>query len=174
MTLDASNLQVSVEEQERWRRSMSVTVPASVVREEEQRAAQQERVQKGPRAQESDRIPLRRDTSPGSSRQADRGGLPLRIGRARPEADQRRRDSGPELRAGAGPRLLDLVRRAAARRTLALGWLRDRASGTSSERRAHRAGAHSHPRAERRLEAGGRWSAGRPRPRVHPHQEARG
>ena len=41
MTLDASNLQVSVEEQERWRRSMSVTVPASVVREEEQRAAQQ-------------------------------------------------------------------------------------------------------------------------------------
>ncbi|HIF22966.1 MAG TPA: trigger factor family protein, partial [Gemmatimonadetes bacterium] len=41
MTLDASNLQVSVEEQERWRRSMSVTVPASVVQQEERRAAKQ-------------------------------------------------------------------------------------------------------------------------------------
>ena len=39
MTVDASNLQVSVEEQERWRRSMSVTVPASVVQQEERRAA---------------------------------------------------------------------------------------------------------------------------------------
>jgi trigger factor len=41
MTLDASRLQVSVQEQERWRRKMSVTVPAAVVREEEQRAARQ-------------------------------------------------------------------------------------------------------------------------------------
>ena len=41
MTVDASNLQVSVEEQERWRRSMSVTVPASVVQQEERRAAKQ-------------------------------------------------------------------------------------------------------------------------------------
>jgi len=39
MTVDASQLQVSVEEQERWRRSMSVTVPASIVHREEQRAA---------------------------------------------------------------------------------------------------------------------------------------
>ena len=39
MTVDASNLQVTVEEQERWRRSMSVTVPASVVQQEERRAA---------------------------------------------------------------------------------------------------------------------------------------
>lgn len=39
MTLDASALQVSVQEQERWRRRMSVTVPASIVRQEEQRAA---------------------------------------------------------------------------------------------------------------------------------------
>ena len=39
MTVDASQLQVSVEEQERWRRSMSVTVPASIVQREEQRAA---------------------------------------------------------------------------------------------------------------------------------------
>ncbi|HAC07643.1 MAG TPA: trigger factor [Gemmatimonadetes bacterium] len=41
MTVDASSLQVSVEEQERWRRSMSVTVPASVVQQEERRAAKQ-------------------------------------------------------------------------------------------------------------------------------------
>lgn len=41
MTLDASSLQVSVQEQERWRRRMSVTVPASIVREEEERAARQ-------------------------------------------------------------------------------------------------------------------------------------
>ena len=39
MTVDASQLQVSVEEQERWRRSMSVTVPVSIVQREEQRAA---------------------------------------------------------------------------------------------------------------------------------------
>lgn len=41
MTLDASLLQVSIQEQERWRRRMSVTVPAEVVREEERRAARQ-------------------------------------------------------------------------------------------------------------------------------------
>ncbi len=41
MTIDASRLQVSVQEQERWRRRMSVTVPAAVVREEEQRTARQ-------------------------------------------------------------------------------------------------------------------------------------
>ena len=41
MTIDASQLKVSVEEQERWRRLMSVTVPASVVQREEQRAAKQ-------------------------------------------------------------------------------------------------------------------------------------
>jgi trigger factor len=41
MTLDASRLLVSVQEHERWRRRMSVTVPAAVVREEEQRAARQ-------------------------------------------------------------------------------------------------------------------------------------
>ncbi len=39
MTVDASDLQVSVKEQERWRRSMRVTVPASVVQQEERRAA---------------------------------------------------------------------------------------------------------------------------------------
>jgi trigger factor len=39
MAIDASRLQVSVQEQERWRRRMSVTVPAAVVREEEQRTA---------------------------------------------------------------------------------------------------------------------------------------
>ncbi len=41
MTLDAARLQISVQEQERWRRKMSVTVPAAVVREEEQRTARQ-------------------------------------------------------------------------------------------------------------------------------------
>jgi len=41
MPLDASRLQISVQEQERWRRRMSVTVPAAIVREEEQRAAKQ-------------------------------------------------------------------------------------------------------------------------------------
>lgn len=40
MNLDASTLQISVEEEERWRRRMSVTVPASVVQAEEQKAAQ--------------------------------------------------------------------------------------------------------------------------------------
>jgi trigger factor len=39
--IDASQLQVSVQEQERWRRKLSVTVPAAVVREEEQRTARQ-------------------------------------------------------------------------------------------------------------------------------------
>ena len=39
MAIDATRLQVSVQEQERWRRKMSVTVPAAVVREEEQRTA---------------------------------------------------------------------------------------------------------------------------------------
>ena len=41
MTLDASVLQISVQEQERWRRLMNVIVPASVVRTEEHKAAQQ-------------------------------------------------------------------------------------------------------------------------------------
>lgn len=41
MNLDASTLQISVEEDERWRRRMSVTVPASVVQAEERKAAQQ-------------------------------------------------------------------------------------------------------------------------------------
>lgn len=41
MTIDGSQLQVSVQEQERWRRVMKVTVPASVVQEEERRAAKQ-------------------------------------------------------------------------------------------------------------------------------------
>jgi len=39
MTIDASRLQVSIQEQERWRRRMSVTVPAALVQEEERRAA---------------------------------------------------------------------------------------------------------------------------------------
>lgn len=41
MTVDASLLQISVQEQERWRRRMSVTVPASLVQEEEQKATRQ-------------------------------------------------------------------------------------------------------------------------------------
>lgn len=41
MTIDGSQLQVSVQEHERWRRVMKVTVPASVVQEEERRAAKQ-------------------------------------------------------------------------------------------------------------------------------------
>ncbi len=41
MNLDASTLQISVEEDERWRRRMSVTVPASIVQAEERKAAQQ-------------------------------------------------------------------------------------------------------------------------------------
>jgi trigger factor len=39
MTLNASLLDISIDEQARWRRRMSVTVPAAVVREEEERAA---------------------------------------------------------------------------------------------------------------------------------------
>lgn len=39
MTIDTTRLQISVEEQERWRRRMSVTVPAAVVQEEERKAA---------------------------------------------------------------------------------------------------------------------------------------
>ena len=39
MTLDASRLEITVDEQARWRRRMNVTVPADFVREEEQRAA---------------------------------------------------------------------------------------------------------------------------------------
>jgi FKBP-type peptidyl-prolyl cis-trans isomerase (trigger factor) len=41
MTIDASRLQVSVQEQERWRRRMSVTVPAAIVQDEERKAAKQ-------------------------------------------------------------------------------------------------------------------------------------
>ncbi len=41
MNLDASTLQISVEEDVRWRRRMSVTVPAAVVQAEERKAAQQ-------------------------------------------------------------------------------------------------------------------------------------
>jgi trigger factor len=41
MNLDASSLQISVEEGERWRRHMSVTIPASIVQEEERKAASQ-------------------------------------------------------------------------------------------------------------------------------------
>lgn len=41
MNLDVSTLDISVEEQERWRRRMSVTVPASVVQDEERKAASQ-------------------------------------------------------------------------------------------------------------------------------------
>jgi trigger factor len=41
MTIDTSQLRVSVQEKERWRRVMSVTVPATVVRAEEERAAAQ-------------------------------------------------------------------------------------------------------------------------------------
>ena len=39
MTIDASQLQVSVQERERWRRVLSVTIPAALVRAEEERAA---------------------------------------------------------------------------------------------------------------------------------------
>lgn len=39
MTLDASRLEITVDEQARWRRRMNVTVPADFVREEERRAA---------------------------------------------------------------------------------------------------------------------------------------
>jgi trigger factor len=41
MSIDGSHLQISVQEQEQWRRRMSVTVPASLVQEEERRAAAQ-------------------------------------------------------------------------------------------------------------------------------------
>jgi trigger factor len=41
MDLDVSRLQISVEEEERWRRRMLVTVPASIVQEEEHKAARQ-------------------------------------------------------------------------------------------------------------------------------------
>jgi len=40
MAIDASRLQVSVEEKERWRRRMSVTVPADLVEEEREKAAE--------------------------------------------------------------------------------------------------------------------------------------
>jgi trigger factor len=39
MTIDASRLRITVQEQERWRRLLSVTVPASLVAEEEKKAA---------------------------------------------------------------------------------------------------------------------------------------
>lgn len=39
MSIDASSLGISLEEKENWRRNMEVTVPASIVREEEARAA---------------------------------------------------------------------------------------------------------------------------------------
>jgi trigger factor len=39
MTIDASRLEISVEDQERWRRRMSVTVPSSLVQEEHEKAA---------------------------------------------------------------------------------------------------------------------------------------
>jgi trigger factor len=39
MNLDVSSLQISVQEEERWRRRMSVTVPAAIVKEEERKAA---------------------------------------------------------------------------------------------------------------------------------------
>lgn len=41
MTLDPSRLDISVQDAERWRRHMSVTVPAAVVREEQQKATRQ-------------------------------------------------------------------------------------------------------------------------------------
>lgn len=41
MNLDVSDLQISIDEQEAWRRVMSVTVPASIVQAEERQAAKQ-------------------------------------------------------------------------------------------------------------------------------------
>lgn len=41
MNLDTTDLQISLEEQEQWRRRMSVTVPASIVQAEERKAAAQ-------------------------------------------------------------------------------------------------------------------------------------
>ena len=40
MNLDVSDLQISVEEHEAWRRRMNVTIPASIVQAEERKAAQ--------------------------------------------------------------------------------------------------------------------------------------
>lgn len=39
MSIDASHLRISLQEQDRWRRTLKVTVPAALVREEEQEAA---------------------------------------------------------------------------------------------------------------------------------------
>ena len=39
MTIEASRLRIDIQERERWRRSVSVTVPADIVREERERAA---------------------------------------------------------------------------------------------------------------------------------------
>jgi FKBP-type peptidyl-prolyl cis-trans isomerase (trigger factor) len=39
MSIDGSRLHIAVEEQERWRRRLSVTVPAALVAEEERKAA---------------------------------------------------------------------------------------------------------------------------------------
>ena len=52
-------MQVSVQEQERWRRRMSVTVPAAVVREEEQRAAKQLASRANLRGFRKGRVPTR-------------------------------------------------------------------------------------------------------------------
>ena len=41
MSIDGSDLQIAVEEQARWRRRMTVTIPAGVVQEEEQKASAQ-------------------------------------------------------------------------------------------------------------------------------------
>lgn len=41
MNLDVTDLQISIEEQESWRRVVSVTIPASIVQAEERKAAQQ-------------------------------------------------------------------------------------------------------------------------------------
>ena len=41
MNLDVTDLQISIDEQEAWRRVMNVTIPASIVQAEEQRAAKQ-------------------------------------------------------------------------------------------------------------------------------------
>ncbi|MDE3004039.1 MAG: trigger factor [Gemmatimonadota bacterium] len=41
MNLDVTDLQISIDEQEAWRRVMNVTIPASIVQAEEQRAARQ-------------------------------------------------------------------------------------------------------------------------------------
>ena len=41
MNLDASHLKISLDEQDSWRRVMNVTIPASIVQEEERSAAKQ-------------------------------------------------------------------------------------------------------------------------------------